>query len=172
MFDFFEKKKKNGIEDKENIFRFNINLEEIEKQMDTLMKDMMSSQSMQSGKPNFFSVSIKVDKNGNKTIRTMDGSQANVQKSRVMPNKTTDVNEPLADIHDLGDKLSIIADMQGMTEKDVKINVENDSLIAINANDGTRTFSKNVELPADIDKKSLRTSFKNGILEITLNKKK
>lgn len=173
MFEFFDKKKKDGNEEnRENVFRFNINLEEIEKQMDTLMKDMMSSQNVQPGKPNFFSVSIKVDKNGNKTIRTMDGSQTNMQKSGVIPNKAANVNEPLADIHDLGDKIAIIADMQGMAEKDVRIGVENDSLIAINANDGTRTFSKNVELPADIDKKSLRTNFKNGILEITLNKKK
>ncbi|PIU21045.1 MAG: hypothetical protein COT15_04430 [Candidatus Diapherotrites archaeon CG08_land_8_20_14_0_20_34_12] len=169
MFEFFDKKKKPVDPDNSNFHEIHINMENIEKQMDDLMKDMMSSQNVQPGKPNFFSVSIKIDKNGNKTIKKSNDVPQDTQNSQEQMLK---FNEPLSDVHDLKNKFSVIADLQGMTEKDVKINVEKEHILTINANDGQRSFAKKVELPSLIDEKSLKANFKNGILEITLNKKK
>ena len=63
----------------------------------------------------------------------------------------------------------IIAEMPGIEEKDLTIDLKED-MLEISAVSKTRTYRKELLLPAKADKAKLRHKFTNGILEIRIKK--
>lgn len=74
--------------------------------------------------------------------------------------------EPLVDVFDERDKIRIIAELPGVKEEDVKLELRRNEL-TISAD----KYHKKVELPHAVTKKISKT-FKHGILEVKLDKKK
>lgn len=81
-----------------------------------------------------------------------------------------EVREPLVDVLDEGDYLVIIAELPGVEAEDVHQEVEGD-ILELRAETSDRKYSKEVLLPAAVDPASMRSSYRNGILEIRLRKK-
>jgi HSP20 family molecular chaperone IbpA len=79
--------------------------------------------------------------------------------------------EPMVDVIEDGDYVNVMAEMSGVEESKVKLQVENDVLI-IRADDSARKYYKEVKLPTPVKKDSAESKFKNGILEIKLAKAK
>jgi len=81
-----------------------------------------------------------------------------------------EVREPIVDVFDEGDKIVVIAELPGVEESDVHLEVKDDILnLSVEAKD--RKYSKEVLLPSPVDAESAESSYKNGILEIKLRKK-
>ncbi|MHA1299058.1 MAG: Hsp20/alpha crystallin family protein [Candidatus Helarchaeota archaeon] len=75
--------------------------------------------------------------------------------------------DPIVDIMDCGDRMIIIADLPGLEKKDIKLNLKKNSvLISVHK----KKIHKRISLSCEIDKNSISAKYKNGILEITLNK--
>ena len=70
------------------------------------------------------------------------------------------------DIFEEDNKLRVIAEMAGVNEKDVRLDLNEDTLI-ISANRGNLSYYKKVKLPR-VSKNINRKIYNNGILEITL----
>ncbi len=79
------------------------------------------------------------------------------------------VREPLIDLFDEADKIVIVAEIPGVEEEKIKIEVKDD-IIELKAEDSDKKYHKEILLPAKVKKESLRTTYKNGVLEITLTK--
>jgi HSP20 family protein len=77
--------------------------------------------------------------------------------------------KPLVDVFDSDKAVQVVAEMPGIEKEDVELNVEGREL-EIKASRGDRKYHEFVELPADIDIDSAKASYKNGVLDITLNK--
>ncbi|HTY90716.1 MAG TPA: archaeal heat shock protein Hsp20 [Methanocella sp.] len=77
--------------------------------------------------------------------------------------------KPLVDVFDNGKTVQIVAEMPGIEKEDVELNAEGREL-EIKASHGERKYHEFVELPADVDIESAKASYKNGVLDITLNK--
>ncbi|AFC98997.1 chaperon, small heat shock protein Hsp20 [Methanocella conradii HZ254] len=77
--------------------------------------------------------------------------------------------KPLVDVFDTDKTVQIVAEMPGIEKEDVELNVEGREL-EIKASRGDRKYHEFVELPADVDIDTARASYKNGVLDITLNK--
>ncbi len=77
--------------------------------------------------------------------------------------------KPLVDVFDTEKTVQIVAEMPGIEKEDVELNVEGREL-EIKASRGDRKYHEFVELPADVDIDSARASYRNGVLDITLNK--
>ena len=80
-----------------------------------------------------------------------------------------EVREPLVDIFDEDDVLLVIAELPGVGEKDVQIEVHHDVLKLSTATKGRR-YAKELELPCPIDEGTVESAYKNGVLEIRLRK--
>ena len=80
-----------------------------------------------------------------------------------------DSREPLVDVFDEGAHLSVIAELPGIEKKDIHLDVEGD-ILEITASTGDRKYKKEVLLPSAIDLESMESSYRNGILVITLAK--
>jgi HSP20 family protein len=66
--------------------------------------------------------------------------------------------------------LKIIAEMPGVSKSDLRITANENSL-TIESISGERKYSKNIELPDQIEPSTGKSTYKNGILEATFKLK-
>lgn len=76
--------------------------------------------------------------------------------------------EPLIDVSDRGDYLSVVAELPGVEEEDILLEVVNVLKISVNAKNQKRKYSKEVLLPEPA--KIIGKTYKNNILEVKLKK--
>ena len=81
-----------------------------------------------------------------------------------------EVREPIVDVFDEGEKLVVVAELPGVEEEDIHLEVEDD-ILNLSAEARDRKYSKEVLLPSPVDAGSMESSYKNGVLEIKLRKK-
>lgn len=68
------------------------------------------------------------------------------------------------------DKLKIIAELPGVTKSDLRITA-NETSLTVESLSGERRYNKKIELPNEIEPSSGKSSYKNGILEVTFKLK-
>ena len=80
-----------------------------------------------------------------------------------------EVREPLTDLFDEGDTLLIVAELPGVNEKDIKAEVYGGHL-KLSTTTTQRRYFKDLPLPCPVDRETMESTYKNGVLEITLRK--
>ena len=79
--------------------------------------------------------------------------------------------EPLADVIPAENEIRVIVELPGVEKKDIKLSGSADKL-TISVDGHERNYYKEVELPAKVDIKQATSKYKNGVLDITVPKKK
>jgi len=92
----------------------------------------------------------------------------NIKKTPEGP-KVDEEREPITDMFDEKNEIVIIAEMPGIEETDLKIELKED-ILELTAISKSRTYRKELLLPAKVTKQNLRHKFTNGILEIRIKK--
>lgn len=82
-----------------------------------------------------------------------------------------EVREPIVDVFDEKDKVLVIAELPGVGEDNIHLEAKGD-ILTISAEDKDRKYSKEILLPSAVDASTMKTSYKNGILEIIFPKAK
>lgn len=113
-----------------------------------------------------YGFSVRVGLGGKPVVEQFGNIQA-TEKGAVV----AEVREPLVDVLDEGDHLAIIAELPGVQANDIHVEVKED-ILEITAKGKDRKYSKEVLLPSPVDASTMKSSYKNGILEIKLRKKK
>jgi len=80
-----------------------------------------------------------------------------------------EVREPLVDVFDEGNEVVVIAEIPGVEESDVRSELQEDILL-ISASHQDRKYSKEVLLPCAVLAETMKSSYRNGVLEIRLTK--
>ena len=109
------------------------------------------------------------------SIRTLAGkpvieSFGNIRETAKGP-VVEEVREPMIDVFDEKDCILVIAELPGVSENEIKIEVAGD-ILNLTASDRDKKYAKEILLPGKVKPDSVKTSYKNGILEITLEKEK
>jgi len=112
-----------------------------------------------------YGFSVKMGLGGKPVIEQFGNIKA-TEKGAVV----AEVREPIVDVFDEGEKLAVIAELPGVEEKDIYLEVKDD-ILDLSAEAKDRKYSKEVLLPSPVDAGSMESSYKNGILEIKLRKK-
>jgi HSP20 family protein len=108
------------------------------------------------------------------TINTASGGSpkvetfGNIKKTPEGP-KVDEEREPITDVFDEKDEIVILAEMPGIEEADIKIDLKED-ILEIAAVGTNRTYRKELLLPVRVRKENLSNKFTNGILEIRIKK--
>ncbi len=79
--------------------------------------------------------------------------------------------EPLADVMTTDGEVHVVVELPGVEKKDIKLHGTESSL-TISVDIPKRKYYKEVQLPTEVDPKKAKSSYKNGVLEVTLPKKK
>ena len=80
-----------------------------------------------------------------------------------------DVREPLVDVHEEDDHVLILAEIPGVSKKDVKLDLAEDRL-TISARRGEKRYFKEVPLPGRFGGENMQWDCANGILKIQLRR--
>ncbi len=81
-----------------------------------------------------------------------------------------DVREPLVDVHEEEDHVLVLAEIPGVSKKDVELELAG-SRLTIGARRGEKRYRKEVALPASFSRENMRWECANGILKIRLERK-
>jgi HSP20 family protein len=77
--------------------------------------------------------------------------------------------EPLIDVLEGKDEVIVVAEFAGFNRENLRIHVRNQRL-TLSAEALDRKYHKSLNLPTVVIPKSIRTAYKNGVLEIKLKK--
>jgi HSP20 family protein len=77
--------------------------------------------------------------------------------------------EPIIDIFDEKDEVKIYAEMPGVREEDIKLDLKGD-ILEISAQTEDRKYRKEALIPAKVRPETLTSVYKNGILEVKISK--
>jgi len=82
-----------------------------------------------------------------------------------------EVVEPPVDVFDDDGRITIIADVPGITIDDLLLKLHGKNISLTTKPSARRNYRKEIELEANVDGESLKMSCNNGVLEIQINKK-
>lgn len=80
-----------------------------------------------------------------------------------------DTREPLVDVHEEDDHVLVIAELPGVSKKDIQVSLSGEEL-SIKAQRGAQRYEKEVELPEEFSDEKMRWTCNNGILKIRLER--
>ena len=90
----------------------------------------------------------------------------NIRKDRESGRSVVqEVREPVVDLFEEEDHVSIVAEMPGISVEDVQIAVEDD-LLTITAVHGEKKYRKEVLLPASYAREKMQVTCNQGVVEI------
>jgi len=79
--------------------------------------------------------------------------------------------EPLADVITFSNKVQVVIELPGVEKKDIKlIGTENSMIVSVDT--PQREYYKKLEMPVKVDPKTAKSLYKNGVLEVTIQKMK
>jgi len=78
-----------------------------------------------------------------------------------------DKREPLVDVVSSDKEVRVIAEMPGVKKEDINITV-NERSLTISVEKEDRPYYKELELPGVVDPKGAKSTYNNGILEVTI----
>ncbi|MBD3262597.1 MAG: Hsp20 family protein [Candidatus Altiarchaeales archaeon] len=142
--------------------------EDLDEWMEDIMKQMR--QSMENAPdvegrkgPFVYGYSVRVGPDGEPHVERFGNVSP---KSRQVPSG----REPLTDVVEGDDQLSVIAELPGIEKQDIDLSTGEQEL-EINVNTAKRNYHKNIRLPCDVDPDSAKASYKNGVLEVKLDRR-
>ena len=79
--------------------------------------------------------------------------------------------EPLSDITTTDKDVKVVVEMPGINKKDIKISAYDSSVEISTTNTSERKYRSVIELPPEANTETVKSTYNNGILEITFKKK-
>jgi len=151
-------------------------MQEAVKNMDqNLPKNLIRERKLDDGSvvremgPIVYGYSFKIGEDGKPVVRKF-GNLNTFPSSLTSRFSVTEQREPVVDIIKDVDKMKVIAELPGVSKGDLRITA-NETSLTIESVSGERKYNKKIELPDKIGPSSGKSTYKNGILEVTFKLK-
>jgi HSP20 family protein len=138
-------------------------------------KDLVKERTMPDGSkvrefgPFVYGYSMRIGPDGKPEVREFGNVKPGARYGQPRVN-ISEEREPLVDVTETNNEVHIIAELPGVEKEDIKMH-GTDTSLTIDVDTAERKYHKVVELPAKVDTKETKASYKNGVLEVTLPKK-
>ncbi len=119
---------------------------------------------LKEGMKGVFGVSVKTAVGGKPVVEPFGNVKATPKGPTVEEQR-----EPIVDVFDEDNEIRIYAEMPGVNEGDIRLDLKED-ILSITAQTGDRKYYKEVLLPARVRADTMVSSYNNGILEIKVKK--
>ena len=119
---------------------------------------------LKEGMKGVFGFSIKTAVGGKPIVEPF----GNIKKTPKGPT-VEEEREPITDVFDEKEEIRVYAEMPGVNQEDVKLDLKGD-ILDISAQTGDRKYHKEILLTKKVKAETLTSSYKNGILEISIKK--
>jgi len=121
--------------------------------------------------PFVYGYSITIGPDGKPEIREFGNIKPGVGRPGRPSISIREEREPLVDVINTNNEIKVIAEMPGVEKEDIKLH-GTETTLTISVDTPQRKYYKEVELPEKVDPKQAKSTYKNGVLEVTLPKKK
>ncbi len=159
-----DKKRKRWPFDEDDLFgNFDEMLEDMRKRMERVFSGALKD--LESGKPYVWGYTFRIGPDGKPEFHQFGDTGA------LKPWVNESRREPLTDVMERDDSISITVELPGVEKKEIGLRATA-SKVTIEVDNPQRRYYKEVDLPAAVDPNSVNATFKNGVLDITLNKVK
>jgi HSP20 family protein len=111
-----------------------------------------------------YGLSVRMGLGGTPTVERF----GNVRDTTEGP-VVSDTREPLVDVFDEGEEIVVVAEIPGVQETDIHLEINGD-VLALAAAGSKRKYQKEILLPAAVDPATQRQSYQNGYLELRFRK--
>jgi HSP20 family protein len=125
---------------------------------------------MKSWGPFVYGYSVTVGPDGKPKVREFGNFKAETRMGKPYMD-VKEKREPLADVIPTDGEVRVIVELPGVEKKDIELSGTEDKL-TISVDTPEHKYFKEVELPAKVDSKKATSKYKNGVLDITVPKKK
>jgi HSP20 family protein len=117
--------------------------------------------------PFVYGYTMKIGPDGKPQVREF----GNIRRQPQLGNRAAvDVRrerEPLVDVTVTDGDVKVVAELPGVDKSDIKLHATEDAL-TISVDKAERSYYKEIELPRKVDVRKAHSTFKNGVLEVTL----
>jgi HSP20 family protein len=147
-----------------DIFNDDKLMDDIRKMAEEMMKVMGNAQP---GKSVVHGFKVQFGPDGKPHIEDFGNKQTRSPEGDI---EVSDEIEPLTDIIEEKDTVSITVEIPGVNRENIDLTATDDAL-EITVDSPKRRYHKIIDLPCHVKTKSTRATYKNGILDIVLDKK-
>lgn len=116
------------------------------------------------GMKGVFGVSIKTGLGGKTVVESFGNIKKTAKGSTVEEER-----EPIIDVFDEKEEVRIYAEMPGVNENEIKLDLSGD-ILDISAKSQDRKYHKEILLPSKVKAETLTSNYKNGIFEVIIKK--
>jgi HSP20 family protein len=78
--------------------------------------------------------------------------------------------EPLIDVTTTDKEVKVVVEMPGVSKDKIKVNAY-DNMVEVKSEDPQRKYHRTIEIPSETDTETAKSTYNNGILEISFKKK-
>ena len=121
----------------------------------------------QPGNPFVYGFTMRLGKDGLPHIEQFGNTRPKVGPAG--PEITGEGREPITDVIEHDDKVTVTAEMPGVEKEDVQV-WSTEDLLTLKVDTAQRKYHKVVALPAKVTPESTEATFKNGVLDVTIRK--
>lgn len=154
--DWFNRFRKKSLFDK--FFEDTFDVEEMMKEFERLFKE--------GGARSFiYGFSVTMDSDGKPVVREF-GNIKPSSRGFVVNEEV----EPLIDVIEEEDVIKVCAEIPSVNKEDIKLRLTDDGKLIISANTPQKKYYKEIELPAKVKPEKAKATYRNGVLEVVLEK--
>ena len=121
--------------------------------------------------PFVYGYSVKIGPNGKPTVREFGNMKPGSRGAEGLPLNLQDQREPLIDVIDEEDQIIVLAELPGVDKEEIQLYVD-EHMLTIKVDTPERRYHKELGLPGEIDASSSKSTYRNGVLETVLKKKR
>jgi len=118
--------------------------------------------------PLVWGYSITIGPDGKPVIREF-GNVRPGRRGELVEVKTE--REPLVDVLNEEEQIRVIAEIPGVNKEDINLSATEDRL-TVKVDTAERKYFKEIDLPEEVEPESAKASYRNGVLEVILRKKR
>jgi HSP20 family protein len=120
--------------------------------------------------PLVYGYSVTIGPDGKPVVREFGNVKPMLGTAGGGPQLTSE-REPLADVVTTDKEVKVVVEMPGISKEDIKVNAFDNKVEISTSEKAERKYHKIVDLPPDADIDSVKSNYRNGILEITFSRK-
>ncbi|MFZ2725979.1 MAG: gas vesicle protein GvpH [Methylococcaceae bacterium] len=112
-----------------------------------------------------FSVKMGLNDNDEPTVEPFGNVHRNEQTGETT---VQEVSEPLVDVIEESDHVLVLAEMPGVADENVTLELNGD-ILTLHAENGSKKYHKEIVLPRSFESSAMERACRNGILEVKFN---
>ncbi|HIH88366.1 TPA: Hsp20/alpha crystallin family protein [Candidatus Bathyarchaeota archaeon] len=160
-------------------------VDEMEKEMADFFKeleseipeDLSSARKLPDGSvkkeygPFVYGYSVKIGQDGKPTVREFGNMKPTTGGEDKKPVSLQEAREPLVDVIQEQDQIKIIAELPGVEKDDIQL-FATDRTLTLDVTNPEHRYHKELELPFEVDEGSATSTYRNGVLETVMKKRR